>query len=67
MTLRLSLNGETVETAARTLADLLAERGMAAAKCATAVNEDFVPAALRPDTPLRAGDRVEIVTPRQGG
>lgn len=67
MTIRLTLNGDPVETAARTLADLLAERGLAGAKCATAVNEDFVPGALRPDTPLRAGDRVEIVTPQQGG
>lgn len=67
MTFRLLLNGEAIETTAGNLADLLAERGMAEAKCATAVNEDFVPGALRAETPLRAGDRVEIVTPQQGG
>ena len=41
--------------------------GQAEAKVATAVNEDFVPAARRGAHMLQEGDRVEIVAPRQGG
>ena len=41
--------------------------GQAEARVATAVNEDFVPAARRGAHTLQEGDRVEIVAPRQGG
>ena len=34
---------------------------------ATALNGAFVPKRLRAETPLREGDRIEIVAPRQGG
>lgn len=65
--MKISVNGETMDTEAGTLADLLIERGLAGAKLATAVNEDFVPATLRDTTVLQSGDRVEIVAPQQGG
>ena len=65
--MKISVNGAGVETSAQTLAELLAEKGLAEAKLATAVNENFVPTALRAATPLSAGDRVEIVAPQQGG
>jgi sulfur carrier protein len=61
------LNGEPVETHARTLAELVEAEGHAEAAVATAVNGDFVPRQERAATLLAAGDRVEIVAPRQGG
>ena len=64
---RIGVNGDTIETAAPTLASLLAELGYGDAKVATALNGDFVPAARRGQTPIAAGDRIEIVAPRQGG
>jgi sulfur carrier protein len=65
--MKIKVNGTVQETAAPTLDALLQELGYGAAKVATAVNEDFVPAAIRPDQRLNDGDRVEIVAPRQGG
>lgn len=65
--MKIKVNGATHETEAPTLAALLEEMGLGAAKVATAVNEDFVPGPLRAQTPLGEGNRIEIVTPRQGG
>jgi sulfur carrier protein len=64
---RIRLNGAPLETRARTLADLVAVEGYAQAAVATAVNGNFVPRQERAATLLAAGDRVEIVAPRQGG
>ena len=65
--LKLHVNGEARQTAARTLAELIAEAGYGDVKIATAVNGDFVPARQRAATGLKDGDHVEIVAPRQGG
>jgi len=65
--MKITVNGTARETTAPTLDALLQELGYGAAKVATAVNEDFVPAAIRPEQRLNDGDRVEIVAPRQGG
>jgi sulfur carrier protein len=65
--MKITVNGTAQETAATTLDALLIELGYGEAKVATAVNETFVPAALRPEQRLNEGDRVEIVAPRQGG
>lgn len=65
--LNITLNGAAVTTAARTVADLVEAERLATLKVATAVNGHFVPAAKRATTPLRDGDRIEIVSPRQGG
>lgn len=65
--MKITVNGEAVHSRAATLADLLAELGQGEARVATAVNEDFVPAARRGAHTLCDGDRVEIVAPRQGG
>jgi len=65
--MKITVNGTAQETAAETLDALLQELGYGAAKVATAVNEDFVPATIRPEQRLNDGDRVEIVAPRQGG
>jgi sulfur carrier protein len=65
--LRIVVNGEAKETGARTLADLCATLGLGDTKVATAVNGDFVPASARAATELADNDRIEIVSPRQGG
>jgi sulfur carrier protein len=64
---RIRLNGEAIETEARTLADLVAGQGFAENAVATAVNGEFVPRQARAATLLAEGDKVEIVAPRQGG
>jgi sulfur carrier protein len=65
--IELVVNGRKIGSDARTLAALIAERGLADAKVATAVNGQFVPEARRATTALDRGDRVEIVSARQGG
>jgi sulfur carrier protein len=65
--LEIILNGEPHETKAETLAALCVALGVSELKIATAVNNAFVPAAARKQTILKAHDRVEIVSPRQGG
>ncbi len=65
--MQITLNGETREIASLTLAAALDELGYGGARVATAVNETFVPKALRAGHELSAGDRLEVLTPRQGG
>ncbi|NVO55970.1 sulfur carrier protein ThiS [Rhodobacteraceae bacterium B1Z28] len=64
--MKIVLNGEPREVHATTLSDLLAECGFSG-RVATAVNEDFVPSSLRVGRALNEGDRVEILSPMQGG
>jgi sulfur carrier protein len=61
------LNGQPLVTAARSVADLVASQALGGLKVATALNGHFVPEAQRDTTALRTGDRIEIVSPRQGG
>jgi sulfur carrier protein len=63
----LMVNGRKTVSEANTLAALIAERGLGEAKVATALNGQFVPEARRATTTLSSGDRVEIVSARQGG
>jgi sulfur carrier protein len=65
--MRLVVNGESQEVPAATLADALQSLDLAEAKVATALNGEFVPARARASTPVKDGDRIEIVAPRQGG
>ncbi len=65
--LKLIVNGEPAELAGPNLAEVLAALGYEDAIVATALNGDFVPARKRAATPVKAGDRIEIVAPRQGG
>jgi sulfur carrier protein len=64
---RILVNGVAAETMAASLAELVAELGHGEGAVATAVNGDFVPRHARVATRLSAGDRIEIVAPRQGG
>jgi len=61
------VNGAPCRTPAATLAELVHERGLTAQRVATARNGDFVPERERATTALRAGDRIEILSPRHGG
>jgi sulfur carrier protein len=65
--MKIIVNGTATEVRADRLEGLLVELGYGDARVATAVNESFVPAPARGATTLEPGDRVEIVTPRQGG
>lgn len=64
--MQIDLNGASIETAARTLAEVLTDLGYGGA-LATALNGAFVPATARTETPLHDGDRVEVLAPMQGG
>ena len=63
----LLVNGEPREIDAATLAEALEALGYGGAKVATALNGEFVPARARGATPVKDGDRIEILAPRQGG
>ena len=65
--LELTINGERHAIKAATLDAALVELGFGSANVATALNGDFVPAGRRVGAILKAGDRIEIVTARQGG
>lgn len=65
--MRISLNGETHEVHASTLAEAMNALGFAGAVVATAVNGRFVPSAARGDFALTEGDEIEVVAPMQGG
>ncbi len=65
--MQISVNGKALEVDAATLAALLVELDYGDVVVATALNQTFVRAADRAGTPLREGDAVEVVSPRQGG
>jgi sulfur carrier protein len=64
---RLIVNGEKREIDATTLAGALRALEYGEAKVATALNGQFVPARSREATPVKDGDRIEVLAPRQGG
>ncbi|MCW2273596.1 sulfur carrier protein ThiS [Rhodoblastus acidophilus] len=65
--MKIAVNGEALEAQAGTLAGLLSELGYEPALVATAINETFVRAKDRDACALKEGDRVEVLSPRQGG
>ncbi|MFD1914426.1 sulfur carrier protein ThiS [Halodurantibacterium flavum] len=65
--MKIEINGQAQEVAADNLHDLVAELGLTAARIATAVNGEFVPSSARATRPLAEGDRVEVLSPMQGG
>ncbi len=64
---KIIVNGDKLATRAGTLAELLAELGLAGKRIATARNGDFVAEGARITTAIERGDRIEIVSPRHGG
>lgn len=61
------LNGETHQTAAETLAGLVAELGYTGKRIAIERNGEIVPKSRHETTALAAGDRLEIVVAVGGG
>lgn len=61
------VNGETQEVDAATLADLLQALEYEGDWLATAVNGDLIHREDRGDRTLGEGDRIEILSPMQGG
>jgi sulfur carrier protein len=64
---RVTVNGEPREIAAQSIAALLGELDYEGSHFAIAVNFDVLPKSRWAETPIRAGDEIEIITPRQGG
>ncbi|MEJ0092470.1 MAG: sulfur carrier protein ThiS [Methylocella sp.] len=65
--MQIHVNGKQLEVAATTLDALLHELDFADSHIATALNQNFVRKTDRPQTQLKDGDAVEILSPRQGG
>lgn len=65
--MRVEVNGEAMVPRANTLAELLLDCGFETAAVATAVNGQFVPRGVRGDHTLTDGDRIEVLSPMQGG
>jgi sulfur carrier protein len=65
--MRVIVNGQGTEIAATRLDHLLGELDHEGAHLAIAINDQVVPRARWAATQLNSGDRIEIITPRQGG
>jgi sulfur carrier protein len=65
--MKLIVNGEPHDVSAQSLDVLLTELEFEGEWLATALNGELVRASDRQDCPLTEGDRIEILTPRQGG
>ena len=65
--MRVTVNGEPREIAASRVDALLAELEYEGSHFAIALNYDVLPKSRWAETPLHAGDEIEIITPRQGG
>ena len=61
------VNGEQREVSASRVDALLSELEYEGTHFAIALNYDVVPKSRWAETPLKAGDEIEIITPRQGG
>jgi sulfur carrier protein len=64
---RIQVNGEMREVAARTVLGLVEELGFDVRKVAVERNLAIVPKSLHAETPLEDGDRVELVQFVGGG
>ncbi|MER8465881.1 sulfur carrier protein ThiS [Mesorhizobium sp. M1396] len=65
--MKLMVNGEAYDVATTTLSELLAALDYEGDWLATAVNSDLVNKANRAEFQLSDGDRIEILSPMQGG
>jgi sulfur carrier protein len=65
--MRVIINGEAREIAAMSISALLGELDYEGTHFAVAVNFDVLPRSQWAQTQLKAGDEIEIITPRQGG
>jgi sulfur carrier protein len=65
--MRVIVNGEAREINASRVDALLRELEYEGTHFAIAVNYDVLPKSRWAETALKAGDEIEIITPRQGG
>jgi sulfur carrier protein len=65
--MRVIVNGEVREIASERVDALLSELEYEGSHFAIAVNYDVLPKSRWAETALKAGDEIEIITPRQGG
>ncbi len=65
--MKLTVNGEALELDAGNLADLLAQLDYEGDWLATAINGELVHREERSSQALNDGDRIEILSPMQGG
>jgi len=63
-----TLNGKQTEiTHSHCLDEFLKQHGYAEQTIAVAINQQFIPKHRYTNTHLQSGDRIEIVSPMQGG
>ena len=65
--MRVIVNGEQREIASHSVDALLGELEYEGTHFAIALNYDVLPRSQWAQTPLKSGDEIEIITPRQGG
>jgi len=65
--MRVTVNGEQREIASASLDALLSELEYEGTHFAIALNYDVLPRSRWAEAPLKNGDEIEIITPRQGG
>ncbi|QWG17462.1 sulfur carrier protein ThiS [Bradyrhizobium sediminis] len=65
--MRVIVNGEAREISSSSVDALLAELEYEGTHFAIALNYDVLPKSRWAETPLKHGDEIEIITPRQGG
>ena len=65
--MRITVNGEQREIASAHVDALLSELEYEGTHFAIALNFDVLPKSRWAETPLKNGDEIEIITPRQGG
>ena len=65
--MRVTVNGEAREINASRIDALLSELEYEGTHFAIALNYDVLPRSQWAQTPLKSGDEIEIITPRQGG
>ena len=65
--MRVTVNGEQREINASRISALLSELEYEGTHFAIALNYDVLPKSRWSQTPLKNGDEIEIITPRQGG
>ena len=65
--MRVIVNGEQREISSARIDALLGELEYEGTHFAIALNFDVLPRSRWADTALKAGDEIEIITPRQGG
>ena len=65
--MRVTVNGEPREISSASVAALLGELDYEGTHFAIALNYEVLPRSRWADTFLKNGDKIEIITPRQGG